>query len=201
MSNPRAGRPGRGRDLFGRYRLLLRLLSGMVRVVPRPLSLLAWRTTDILPGILGVGVRYCIVRALSASCGDNVFVGPDVEVIAWERLELGHNVSIHRGCYLDASGGIVIGSDVSIAHQSSLVSFNHTWADHSRPIRDNPCEFAAICVGDDVWIGCGCRVLAGVSIGKRSVIGAGAVVAADVAPGTVAGGVPARPIGRTRTSV
>lgn len=51
-------------------------------------------------------------------------------------------------------------------------------------------------VGHDVWIGHGATVLAGVRVGNGAVIAAGAVVAKDVEPWTVVGGVPAKPIRR-----
>lgn len=51
-----------------------------------------------------------------------------------------------------------------------------------------------VSIGHDVWIGHGATILAGVSIGTGAVVGAGAVVSKDVAPFTIVGGVPARPI-------
>ena len=51
-----------------------------------------------------------------------------------------------------------------------------------------------IVIGNDVWIGYEAVVLAGVTIGDGAVIGARAVVTGDVAPYTIVGGVPARPI-------
>lgn len=51
-----------------------------------------------------------------------------------------------------------------------------------------------IILGDDVWIGYGAIVLDGVKIGRGGVVAAGAVVANDVEPYTIVGGVPAKPI-------
>ena len=47
-------------------------------------------------------------------------------------------------------------------------------------------------IGDNVWLGGGAIVLAGVTIGADSVVGAGAVVTRDVPPGVVVVGNPAR---------
>ncbi|MBM7573309.1 DapH/DapD/GlmU-related protein [Aquibacillus albus] len=51
-----------------------------------------------------------------------------------------------------------------------------------------------VTIGHDVWIGHGAVVMPGVSVGTGAVIGAGAVVTKDVAPYTIAVGVPAKPI-------
>ena len=48
---------------------------------------------------------------------------------------------------------------------------------------------------DRVFIGANAVVNMGVTIGDEAVIGAGAVVTADVAPRTIVGGVPAKVIG------
>lgn len=116
--------------------------------------------------------------------------GRGVEVKEWQNLRLGSNVSIHKDCYIDASGGLVIGSDVSIAHGSSILTFEHSWDDELIPIRSNPIRFSAVIIEDDVWIGCGCRILAGVTIRSRVVVAAGAVVTSEVASRSLVGGVP-----------
>ena len=53
-----------------------------------------------------------------------------------------------------------------------------------------------IVVDDDVWIGQNAVILSGVHIGQGAVIAAGAVVNKDVAPYTIVGGIPAKPIKR-----
>ncbi|GAB2518759.1 hypothetical protein GCM10027267_14350 [Paramicrobacterium agarici] len=97
-------------------------------------------------------------------------------------------------CYLDASGGIEIGSDVSIAHSTTIMSTNHTWLDEKIPIRDQPVSLERTIIENDVWIGAGVRILAGVTIGSGAVVAAGAVVTANVPAHTIVGGVPAKVI-------
>lgn len=53
-----------------------------------------------------------------------------------------------------------------------------------------------VTIGHDVWIGHGAIILPGRSIGTGAVVAGGAVVTKDVAPYTIVGGNPARPIRR-----
>jgi acetyltransferase-like isoleucine patch superfamily enzyme len=53
-----------------------------------------------------------------------------------------------------------------------------------------------VAIGNDVWIGAGAIVRRGVTIHDGAIVAAGAVVVDDVAPYTIVGGVPARPIRR-----
>ena len=51
-----------------------------------------------------------------------------------------------------------------------------------------------IAIGDDCWIGGGVIISPGVTIGARSVLGAGAVVTRDIPTDTIAVGNPAKPL-------
>ena len=53
-----------------------------------------------------------------------------------------------------------------------------------------------ISIGDGVWIGAAALILPGITIGERSIVGAGSVVTRDVPPYTIVAGNPARPIGK-----
>ncbi|SMP51683.1 Acetyltransferase (isoleucine patch superfamily) [Neorhodopirellula lusitana] len=156
-----------------------------------------WSLSSIFDGPVALGLRYSILKTLAQGCGDNVFIGKSVCIRNWSGLSIGSNVSIHAMCYIDAAGGVTVGSNVSIAHQVSLISFDHTYRDASLPIKYNPNEKATIAIDEDVWIGCGARVLSGVVVGRRSVVAAGAVVNREVEPGFIVGGVPAKKIGTT----
>lgn len=181
-----------GRLAFRKFRGPIQLLSKALCLVPAPGLSLLWSAADLLPGKPGILLRYCIAKRRARVCGDNVLIESNVEIRGWDQLELGDNVSIRRGCYVEAGGGVKIGDNVSIAHQSSIVTENHTWDDPTTPIKYNPIRLGRVEIQEDVWIGCGCRVLAGVSVASRSVVAAGAVVTRDVPGHSVVAGIPAR---------
>ena len=145
-----------------------------------------------MSGKTGLLTRYILLKNLCKSCGNNVSIHQNVFIYGFENLSFGNNVSIHPMNYIDANGEIIIGNNVSIAHSSTLISTNHSYNDITVPIKYNPITYAPIFIHDDVWIGCGCRILSGVKIYSRSIIAAGAVVNKDVQAKSIYGGVPAK---------
>lgn len=111
------------------------------------------------------------------------------EVHAPAQLRIGRGCAIGNRCVLDARGGITIGRDVNISSHARLQTAKHLIDDP-----DFMHDFSPISVGDRVWIAEGAVVLGGVTLGEGAVVAAGAVVTKDVAPYSVVGGVPARPI-------
>ena len=126
--------------------------------------------------------------------GKNIYVGKNVTIKNFESLILGSNISIHANCYIDASGGVNIGDNVSIAHNSSIISFEHTWENLEVPIKYNPTILKEVVIFKDVWIGCGVRVLAGVKINTRTIVAAGSVVKGLLDEKSIYAGVPAKKI-------
>ncbi|WP_090452488.1 acyltransferase [Dyella sp. OK004] len=145
-----------------------------------------------MPGKVGVLIRYLYARRLAKACGDNVLIGPACTILHWKNLELGNNVALHERSYVDAIGGVSVGNDVSIAHATSILSFEHTWTNRAKPIKYNDLSLSPIAIASDTWIGCGVRILAGACIGERTVIAAGAVVPKGCYKAGVFAGVPAR---------
>jgi acetyltransferase-like isoleucine patch superfamily enzyme len=88
-------------------------------------------------------------------------------------------------------GGIDIGDDVMIGPNVQLISGGHSLDPDTRR---SVCTCAPIRIGRGVWIGAGATILQGVTVGDDAVVAAGAVVTKDVAPRTLVGGVPARPM-------
>lgn len=61
-------------------------------------------------------------------------------------------------------------------------------------VRDRLIRNAPVIIEDDVWLGAGVIVLPGVRIGHGAIVGAGAVVTANVPPLHIVAGIPARTV-------
>lgn len=146
-------------------------------------------------GQVGSSIRMLFIRPLlhksSQKC-KNIYIGKHVKIVSPENLVLGNNISIHDYCYLDCSGTVSIGDDVSIAHDCSIISFNHTYCDDTTPIRSQQLKYGVIKIGKNCWLGCKVILLADVTISERSIVAAGAVVTKSMPPGVICGGNPAK---------
>lgn len=98
--------------------------------------------------------------------------------------EFGRNINIGNQVFINANGvfldafEINIGSHVFIGPNVGIYTSNH---DKDLVRRREYAESGApVAIEDDVWIGGGAIILPGVTVGKGSIIGAGAVVARSV---------------------
>jgi acetyltransferase-like isoleucine patch superfamily enzyme len=111
-------------------------------------------------------------------------------------IETGIDVYIGPYTIIYGHGGVSIGKDTLISAHCRILSSNHGIPPLHTIIRSVADEPHPTRIGTDVWLGAGVTILAGVAIGDGCVIGAGAVVNSDLAPGSIAVGVPARVIRR-----
>lgn len=184
----------RGREKFSKYQGLLKLLTSFYKLFPKRIRQKLYEHHRETKGVTGMAIRYALLKTLARHVGQNVSVHPNVYLFKIHNLSLGDNVSIHPLCYLDAAGGIEIGNDVSIAHDVSMISFNHRFDDLSVPIKDQGLIKKQITICDNVWIGAKSVILAGVTVHTGSVIGAASVVTHDIEENTVVVGSPAKMI-------
>lgn len=132
--------------------------------------------------------------------GKNVKFGPYNVVFVTTKnpnekasvLSIGDNTSIGEQNNIRAGGGsIFIGSNCSISQQVSIIASNHGLI-KNKLIQEQEWIPGDIRIGDDVWIGCGSQILAGVEIGNGAVVAAGSLVNKDVPSYAIVAGVPAK---------
>jgi len=100
-------------------------------------------------------------------------------------------VAMNFGCYLDGSGGIIVGERTIFGPNVVIVSSSHR-IESQIEIQRSGKTYARVEIGCDVWIGANVVIRSGVVIGDRSVVGAGSIVTQNVPPDTVVAGNPAR---------
>jgi len=134
-----------------------------------------------------ITVRGALLKMLVKDMGHGVRVYSWPDVYYPDRVSIGNDVTLNPGILIEARGGVRIGNNVRISPfvvlETSYLEFHHKEREHA---------CAEIVIEDDVWIATRATILSGVTVGKGSVIAAGAVVTKNVPPGHVAKGVPAR---------
>jgi acetyltransferase-like isoleucine patch superfamily enzyme len=105
---------------------------------------------------------------------------------------VGDYVLINTSCYFEAMAPIIIGNNVLIGYGTALLTTNHYFKNPKLLINKQGIISKPIIIQDDVWIGARSVILPGVTIGKGSVIAAGAVVTKNVESYSVVGGIPAK---------
>lgn len=114
-------------------------------------------------------------------------------------ISLGDDCFLGHGCSIRSSASVTIGNDCLLASGVSITDYDGHPLDALRRRaghRTPPHGIRPVIIGDDVWIGQGAIVLKGVTIGSRSVVGAGSVVVRDVPSDCVVAGNPARVVKR-----
>ena len=114
-----------------------------------------------------------VFKKYSVSVADYVFIGAKAHFYA--NVQIGHFTMI-------ASGVAIIGGD----HRFDMVGLPVRFTGRDRK------EKLLTIIEDDVWVGHGTIIMAGVKIGRGAIVATGSVVTKDVLPYTVVGGVPAK---------
>jgi maltose O-acetyltransferase len=132
--------------------------------------------------------RNLILMKSLHSCGARVSISPDAIIWGTHGVMLEDDVSINAFTHIFGGGGVRIGARTLISAGCSIASITHS---ERIATRHQGIELA-VTIEEDCWLGTGAIVLPGVSIGRGSIIGAGAVVTKDIPPLSLAVGVPAR---------
>ncbi|HWN21210.1 MAG TPA: acyltransferase [Gaiellaceae bacterium] len=122
--------------------------------------------------------------------GDRTRVGPFVEIQRGATVGADCKVQSHSF----VCDGVEIGDRVFVGHGVMFVNDKRPRATTEEGLLQTEADWTLLptIVRDDASIGSGAVILGGIEIGEGALVGAGAVVTRDVAPGATVAGVPAR---------
>ena len=106
--------------------------------------------------------------------GDNVDLGWDSNIAVGRNIEIGNNVRLATGVYLLGYPGHPLDAEARAAGAM-----------------DTDDQVGDIVLEDDVWLGSRATVMAGVHIGRGTIVAAGSIVTKDLPPFVLAAGIPA----------
>lgn len=137
--------------------------------------------------IMGDRVRLAAMTTISGRT-----VGPNIP-----QLIIGDNVDISWRTSISVGNTIILGNNVRIAGDCYLAGYpghpiNAKLRALGKPEENS--QVGDIILDDDVWLATGVKVMAGVTIGRGTIVAAGSVVTKDLPSFVLAAGVPARVI-------
>ncbi len=123
-------------------------------------------------------------------------------------IEFGRNITLAYNCFLSPislkvgndcwlgvnnfiCGEVEIGNDVILGPNVSIPGATHDISSR-QPFSEGVPQIEGTILEDSVWVGSNSTILDGIRIGKGAVIAANSVVAEDVPPWAIVGGVPAK---------
>ncbi|WP_127792798.1 acyltransferase [Agromyces sp. LHK192] len=130
--------------------------------------------------------------------GADVSFAPNVSFRNAERITIGAGTHIGEHSVIwagNSTGRIVFGDHCLLAPNVTITASNYG-IEQGTPVMHQPKVERDVRIGRDVWLGANVVVVAGVTIGDGAIVGAGAVVTKDLPANCIAGGVPAKVIGR-----
>lgn len=159
----------------------LECLSSIIFLMPR------FRIANLLKSFYLRGV-------FGASMGRHIVYYSGVRIFSGRKLSVGDDVDFAKGVLVTTDGGVTIGDRVLIGYNTQILSSNHVVPPLPNKIFHAGHAKSPVTIGDDVWIGAGCIILPGASIGKNSIVAAGSVVTKNIPENVYCAGVPAKVI-------
>ncbi|MBD3646029.1 MAG: acyltransferase [Pseudomonadales bacterium] len=166
-----------------------------------------WFTRHFIePQLTGLGTGYHFMKPWNVRVhGNNISLGKNAHIVTardrtvslstWEFNDHQGHIEIHDNCLLcpgvrlDSASKIVIEDNCMLAAGSYVTDADwHDIYDRTRIVGAT----APVTLKENVWLGDGATVCKGVTIGRNSVIGAGAVVVNDIPDNAIAVGNPAK---------
>jgi dTDP-4-amino-4,6-dideoxy-D-glucose acyltransferase len=159
-------------------------------------------------GLAAVGDEVRIDESTQVFGAERVSIGSHVRIDCFTvittgpgAVTIGDHVHLGVGVCLFGTAGIEIGDFASLSSHVAVYSTNDDFVGGHLSGPTVPADLrnvsaARVVVGSHVIVGAGSVILPGVRLGRGAAVGALSLVKRDLAEGELAGGVPARTLGR-----
>lgn len=134
--------------------------------------------------------RAALLREIFGAVDGDVWIEPPLHVAYGRHTTVVGWMYANTGLTVIDDSPVRIGARVMFGPHVTISTAGHPV--HPELRADGSQFSAPVTIEDDVWIGGNVSILPGVTVGRGSVVAAGAVVTGNVPPMTVVGGVPAR---------
>lgn len=134
-------------------------------------------------------VRQQILEELFGTLGAGVWLQPPFYCDYGQNIYLGERVYFNFNCVVLDVCEVRVGDRTLFGPAVQIYAATHPLDAELRKTRELG---KPVTIGSDVWVGGGAIILPGVTIGDRSVIGAGSVVTKDIPAGVLAVGNPCK---------
>ncbi|MFY9311414.1 MAG: acyltransferase [Bacteroidia bacterium] len=134
-------------------------------------------------------------------------VSSSASLVDKKKIDLKDNIWVGHYCLLDGIGGISIGTGVHLASHTCI--YTHSSQNSIRLLGEKFIEIPAderpgyiiekVHIGDYTFVGAASVILAGTTLGKGCIVGAGSVVKGNFPDFSIVVGNPAKIVGDTRT--
>jgi len=132
--------------------------------------------------------RRILAKKLFKSCGKNFIAEENVHFNIPDNIEIGDDVFLNRGTFIDSKGGIKIGNSVGMGE--NVVIFTHSHSEHDHSSR----TYAPVIIEDYAKIYSNATILPGVTIGSQAIVAACSLVNKSVEENTLVIGSPAKKV-------
>ena len=150
-----------------------------------------WEYNQIQPK--DMDKRFAKLQDMFAEIGEGSYIEPPLHAnFGGKHVHFGKNVYANYNLTMVDDTHIYVGDNTMIGPNVTIATAGHPI---DPALRDVQAQFnMEVHIGRNVWIGGGCVLLPGVTIGDNTVIGAGSIVTKDIPANVVAYGNPCRVI-------
>lgn len=153
--------------------------------------LLKWAENSLQSLMRVFRYRYWKIRFNTLGVDSKIY--GKITILNPQNVSIGDRVTMNEGVlFIAKTEPIVVGDDVRVSAGVKIIA---TGLNVETESGEGRIHFSApVNIEDNVWLGAGAIITAGVTIGEGSVVAAGSVVGKDVPAGVLVGGVPAKMI-------